>query len=441
MTGPDWAVVHPCRALNGRVAVPGDKSVSHRAAMLAALCRGPSRLTGFLRSEDCLNTLRAVEALGARVELGTEAITVTGGDWSAPAEPLDMGNSGTGLRLLAGLAAGRAWTTVLTGDASLCSRPMRRIQVPLESMGARVELLGAGGCAPVRVTGGALRGIRYAMPVPSAQVKSCLLLAGLFADGETAVEEPLPTRDHTERALQSLGLALAIEGNRIALCGFGPQGPRLKARDWRIPGDFSSAAFWLVAAAAVGEHITLPGVGLNPRRTALLDVLERMGAPCERRLETDPGASEPIGAIEARRAPLRGTVIGGAEIPNLIDELPILAVAGALAEGTTEIRDARELRVKESDRIACMVSNLKRLGVPVEEREDGLVVRGPARPAGGATADAFGDHRIAMALAILALRASGPVRLRGVACIRTSYPDFWQHLESLGAHVEHDRCD
>jgi len=313
---------------------------------------------------------------------------------------------------------------------------MQRIQAPLELMGARVELMGAGNCAPIRITGGALRGIAYPIPVASAQVKSCILLAALFAKGETRIEELLPTRDHTERAFQVLGIPLRMDGNRITIRGYGPRGPDLKARDWTVPGDFSSAAFWLVAAAVLGTNVTIQNVGLNPRRTALLDVLKRMGADLAVVPEQASSAAEPSGAITICGADLRGTEIGGAEIPNLIDELPIAAVAGALARGTTIIRDARELRVKESDRIACMVANLRALGISADEREDGMRVSGGTTVRGGVDLDCYGDHRVAMAMAILALRASAPVRIRGIACVNTSYPEFWHHMTLLGAHVE-----
>ncbi len=439
MTESDTAILHPGRLNPGDVRVPGDKSISHRAALLAALADGDSVLTGFLDSEDCLHTLDAVAALGARVTRTPGRLAVSGAAWREPGRPLDLGNSGTGLRLLAGLLAGRPWTTEMTGDASLRSRPMGRIREPLERMGARVELTGPAGCAPVRVTGGPLRGIEYALPVASAQVKSCVLLAALFAEGKTEVIEPLPTRDHTERALQALGIPVRIEGSRIGLCGFGPAGPRLPARAWEIPGDFSSAAFWLAAGAmGGGARLTVRGVGLNPRRTALLGVLTRMGAKLT--VVPLPGGApaEPRGDVTVEGAGLRGVEIGGGDIPNLIDELPMAAAAAARAEGQTAIRDARELRVKESDRIACMARNLRALGVPVTERPDGLDIRGGARLRGGVELDSYGDHRIAMAMAILALHADAPVRLRGIACIRTSYPEFWKHLEELGAHVDFD---
>lgn len=406
--------------------------------MLAALATGTSRLTGFLQSEDCRNTLQAIEALGALVESAPEFVQVTSRPWECPTHPLDLGNSGTSLRLLAGLLAARPWTTELTGDASLRSRPMRRIQEPLELMGARVELAGPDGCAPMRITGGALRGIEYALPVASAQVKSCILLAALFAEGETVIAEPLPTRDHTERLLQAWGIPVRADGQRITLRGYGPHGPDLEARDWTVPGDFSSAAFWLVAAAVLGTSVTVENTGLNPRRTALLGVLKRMGADLTVSVKESDSALEPSGTITVHRADLRGAEIGGAEIPNLIDELPIAAVAGAAAKGTTVIRDARELRFKESDRISAMVANLRALGISADEREDGLIVRGGSTVRGNVELDCRGDHRIAMALAILALRAAAPVGLHGIAGVNTSYPEFWKHLISLGAHVAFD---
>ncbi len=434
----DNVTIYPCRALAGTLSVPGDKSISHRVAMLSALTIGRSHLAGFLRSEDCLNTLKAMACLGAKIKVTPEDIQVTGRPWSCPRQPLDLGNSGTGLRLVTGLMAGQPWTTELTGDKSLCSRPMQRIKVPLEQMGAKVELMGARNSAPIRITGGALRGIAYQMPVASAQVKSCILLAALFANGETCIEEPLPTRDHTERAFQMVGIPLLAEGNRITIRGYGSQGPELKPRNWIVPGDFSSAAFWLVAASIMGTEVTIQNVGLNPRRTALLDVMKRMGADLDVMPEIGSAAAEPCGAVVIRRADLCGTEIGGAEIPNMIDELPIAAVAGALARGTTLIRDARELRVKESDRITCMVSNLRALGIPADERDDGMTISGGALVRGNVELDCYGDHRVAMAMAVLALRASAPVRIRKIACVNTSYPEFWQHLTILGAKVELD---
>jgi len=440
---PQDVLVRSAERLAGVLRVPGDKSISHRVAMLAALSSGEVAVHGFLRSEDCLNTLRAAVALGARAETEREPVVIsgTGGRFRAPAGVLDLGNSGTGMRLLSGLLAGQEFACELTGDASLRSRPMQRIREPLERMGAQVALLGEGGCAPLRIAGGALHGIEYPLPVASAQVKSCTLLAGLFAEGRTVVIEPKPTRDHTERLLLALGVPLRIDGLRIELDGYGPDGPDWAARDWRVPGDFSSAAFWLTAAAArPGSDLTVERVGLNPRRTALLDVLRRMGAQLEVRREPESETVEPAGAVRMRGGALRATEIGGAEIPNLIDEIPLVAVAGALAEGRTVIRDAAELRVKESDRIASMASNLARLGVRLEERADGMVIEGPAKLTGGVV-ESFGDHRIAMALTVLACFCPAPVEVRDVGCVATSYPGFWSDAGKIGVKIDRCRSD
>jgi len=436
------AIVSPCGKIGGSIVVPGDKSLSHRVAMVSALASGTSVISGYLRAEDCLNTLKALGALGALVEMHGDQIRVSGGKWRAPSGALDMGNSGTGMRLMTGLLAGRPWTSELTGDASLRSRPMGRIKEPLEKMGARLELTGAKGCPPIRITGGKLRAIDYEMPVASAQVKSCVLFAALFADGVTSVVEKAPTRDHTENVFRQAGLPLKVDGNKISVPGFGANGPVLEPRAWKVPGDFSSAAFWLAAASArPGCRIDVKGVGLNARRTALLDVLRRMGADITASPENDAKTFEPCGTISVAGAGLRGVAVGGAEIPNIIDELPLVAVLGALAEGTTVISGARELRVKESDRIACMASNLRLAGVELEEKEDGLVINGCKKVRGGATVESYGDHRIAMAMSILALFASGPIVVRNIECVATSYPQFWDHLRSIGADVRVSHCD
>ena len=448
MSGFDSMVVKPCRVINGTIKVPGDKSISHRVAMLSGLATGESIIEGFLTAEDCLNTLRAIEAMGATVYRDGDLVRVTGtgGRFRAPLDVLDMGNSGTGMRLLAGLLAGQDFISEMTGDASLRSRPMRRIKEPLELMGAKVELIGSNGCAPVRIHGGHLKSLKYTTPVASAQVKSCVLFAGLFADGRTSVTEPKATRDHTEKVLEGVGVPVKIDGLRISIDGYGSAGPNFKGRNWDIPGDFSSAAFWLVAAAvSKGSQIAVENVGLNPRRIALLDVLRRMGAEVEVRgqMTDDRGQRteignrkseiswEAMGTIMVRGGELKGTVIGGDEIPNLIDELPIAAVAGALAEGRTIIRDAAELRVKESDRIATMAKALTSLGVKVEEKPDGMIIHGRARIKGGAVIDSHGDHRIAMATAMLAFSADSPVRIDNIACINTSYPSFLDHFKQL----------
>ncbi len=437
---PQSVIVHPCPELGGSVAVPGDKSISHRVAMMAALASGTTKVLNFLQSEDCVNTLRAMEALGARSffsEDGELSIQGTGGNLLEPAGPLNVGNSGTTMRLLSGILAGQPGLYELTGDESLCSRPMSRIKEPLERMGAKVELTGEKGTAPIKITGGKLKAINYTLPVSSAQVKSCLLLAGLFADGVTSVTEPIPTRDHTERLFRTLELPISVDGLTIQIKGFGEKGPALKARSFRIPGDFSSAAFWLVAAAARKKSVvTISGVGLNPRRIALLDVLKKAGAQVDVKLSATNSDAEPVGDIRVTGGRLKAVEVGGADIPNLIDELPLVAVLGALAEGTTVIRNAAELRVKESDRIATMAANLRLLGIEVEEQEDGMSIKGGATLNPTAPVRSYGDHRIAMAMAVLATCAEEPVVINNVACVDTSYPGFWNDLKQIGGHVE-----
>ena len=431
--------VSPCRRLQGTVLVPGDKSISHRIAMLAALASGTSTVRGFLKSEDCLTILAALTQLGARVDFvgGDLRVTGTGGYFTPPSGALDMGNSGTGMRLLAGLLAGNPFMCRMTGDASLSSRPMRRIAEPLIRMGASVILEGPDCCAPIRISGGALRGIEFAPAVASAQVKSCILFAGLFARGTTTVIESSPTRDHTERLLQAMGVPLTVDGLRVSLRGFGSSGPEIPARAWTVPGDFSSAAFWITAAACrEGHAVELPNVGWNPRRNALVAVLRRMGASITFTGNPDAAACECMGTIRVEGRRLQGTEVGGAEIPDLIDELPLVAVAGVLAGGRTVIRDAAELRVKESDRIRSVVDNLTRMGIRVEENPDGMVIEGAAQVRGGVTLDSYGDHRLPMAMSILAMAADAPVKLDDIACVNKSYPDFWIDLGKVGGHAE-----
>jgi 3-phosphoshikimate 1-carboxyvinyltransferase len=430
--------VYPASTFGGELRVPGDKSVSQRIAMLTALAKGTSEVHGFLRGEDAVSTLSAMCSLGASAKFVGDVlkITGTGGKFKEPANPLDMGNSGTGTRLLTGLLAGQKMKVTMAGDASLSRRPMGRIKTPLELMGAQIELTGEKGTLPLTIHGSPLHGIRYELPMASAQVKSCVLLASLFAEGKTTVVEPRPTRDHTEKLFQTLEIPLHIDGSEISLNGFGPYGPQITARKLTVPGDFSSAAFWIAAVAArPGAELTVRGVGLNPRRTALLNVLKRMGAQIE--VEFSEESGDPIGTVFVRGAPLRGTKIGGDEIPNLIDELPMLAVTGALATGATVIRDAAELRVKESDRIAVTAAHLRAFGVEVEEHPDGMTVHGSARLRSPAEPLAsHGDHRITMSMAMLATFSDAPVTLTQVGCVATSYPDFWNHLEQLGGKVE-----
>ena len=429
--------IHPVSSFGGEVCVPGDKSVSQRIAMLAALAKGTSEIRGFLTGEDAMSTLNAVCALGAssKFEGDVLKITGTGGKFKEPANPLDLGNSGTGTRLLAGLLAGQKMTVTMTGDESLSRRPMGRIKDPLEEMGAQIKLTGEKGTLPMTISGTPLTGIRYELPMASAQVKSAVLLAGLFAEGKTTVIEPRPTRDHTEKLFQTLEIPLTVDGLEISLQGFGPNGPEINACNLTVPGDFSSAAFWIAATAARPKtELIVRDVGLNPRRTALLNVLSRMGALIETELSEEEG--DPIGSVFVRGTPLRGTEICGDEIPNLIDELPMIAVVGALAEGETVIRDAAELRVKESDRIAVTAAHLRAFGVEVEERPDGMTVHGPAElHAPKEPLASHGDHRIAMSMAMLATFADAPVQIDDVDCVATSYPEFWNHLEQLGGAV------
>jgi len=438
MSQPENRIVARADRLVGVIRAPGDKSISHRAVMLSGLADGESVVRGFLEGEDCLSTAAALRRLGAQVERRGESLCIrgAGGRFQAPDGVLDLGNSGTSMRLLAGLVAGQAFATEMTGDASLRSRPMRRIKDPIERMGAAVELLGPDGCAPIRVRGARLNAIEYPLPVASAQVKSCVILAGLFARGITTVVEPERTRDHTERMLRACGVTIETQGNRIAVHGAADGLPRLRAREWNVPGDISSAAFWLVAAACRPDAaVTVEQLGLNPTRTAVLDVLRRMGAEVDVRFDAGSEAAgavgEPVGTVRVRGCGLAGTEIGGAEIPNLIDELPVLTVAAAMAEGRTVIRDARELRVKESDRIAATCATLRAFGVNAEERPDGLTIEGPTRLRGGTVIDSRGDHRIAMTGSILALLADRPSTIRDVACVATSYPTFWTDLASL----------
>ena len=430
-------IVHPAK-LKGTLRVPGDKSISQRVAMLASLAEGTSKVIGYLNGEDARSTLSAMEQMGAKAEFRDDALYITGvaGELQQPAEPLNMGNSGTGTRLLAGIVAGAGIEVSMVGDESLSSRPMGRIRHPLELMGAHIGLSGQKGTLPMVICGGRLKGIGYLLPMASAQVKSCVLLAGLYAEGKTTVIEPRPTRDHTEKLFEALGIPIQINGLEISIEGCGQKGPRFKARDFMIPGDFSSAAFWIAAIAArPGAELLIENVGLNPRRTALLDVLRRMGADIEVTVMEEKG--DPCGAIKVRGAQLKGTVVEGDEIPNLIDELPVIAVAGALANGKTEIRDAAELRVKESDRIAEMVNNLRRFDVEVEERDDGMTILGPAvLKTPDVAIDSRGDHRIAMSIAVLNTFSCAPLVIENVGCVNTSYPEFWKHMEQLGGRVE-----
>ena len=424
---PDWKI-EKAPGIHAELTVPGDKSISHRAIMLAALSNGRGEVTGFLPSEDCLSTMKAFQQLGieiTRPDDTTVIIEGRRGHFTPPTADIDCGNSGTTMRLLCGLLAAQPFRSRLTGDSSLSKRPMRRVIDPLTQMGAKITAEGSGGCAPLVIEGGPLKAIHYTAPVASAQVKSAILLAGLFAKGSTKVTEPEQSRDHTERMLAWHLLRPRKDGLTVAV----PGGQTLESRDFAVPGDISSAAFWLVAAAAQpGSRLMVKNVGLNPARTGVLAVLIRMGAHVNEIVEN--ADCEPRGTVEIRGAHLRATTIGGAEIPNVIDELPILAVAAALAEGRTIIKDARELRVKETDRIAAVARNLRAFGVQVDEREDGMEIEGGCTLQ-GAEVKSFGDHRIAMAFAILALFADGESLIQNTDCVNTSYPGFYDTLRKL----------
>ena len=439
--GTNMLTVQPLQKLGTAVEVPGDKSCSHRAAILAGLADGVSEVQGFLPSEDCLCTLRAMEQLGVKVEEvrsgphGPLDLRITGTSMSLASSKgdLDCGNSGTGMRLLAGVLAAQSFESRLIGDDSLQSRPMGRVTVPLESMGAKFVSEGEKpGCAPLRISGGHLNSISYEMPVASAQVKSSILLAGLFADGRTTVTQPATTRDHTERMFADFGIACSVEGNVISVMG----GQTPKATSLQVPGDFSSAAFWLVAGAVhKGSQLRVNNVGLNPTRTALMKVLLRMGAKITEE-STGSQGGEPIGTLLIEGQGLQGTTIVEEEVPNLIDEVPILAIAGALAEGKTIIRNAEELRVKETDRISAVVNGLRSIGVEVEEFPDGMEIQGGSALK-GAEIESYGDHRIAMAFAIAGMFLSeGEMTIPNSDCIATSYPGFSDALLALSSGGE-----
>ncbi|TMA38172.1 MAG: 3-phosphoshikimate 1-carboxyvinyltransferase [Deltaproteobacteria bacterium] len=427
-------VVGPARrGLAGTVAVPGDKSIAHRALLLGALADGVSRVVGFPGGADTRSTLGAVRALGVRAEETADVVLVEGAGPELGERirtTIDCGNSGTTMRLAAGLAAGAHGTVVLDGDASLRRRPMERVAEPLRRMGAEVAT--TDGRAPLTVRGGALGAIDWVLPVPSAQVKSAVLLAGLRARGTTRVREPHPSRDHTERLLPAFGVEVTREGEGVAVAG----GQPLRAAEVMLPGDASSAAYFVVAALLVaGSELRLANVGVNPTRSGYLHVLRRMGATIDV-VDVHEPAGEPRATLVVRASPLHATAIEAAEVPALIDELPVLAVAAALAEGTTTIAGAAELRVKESDRLAAL-EQLGRLGVGLSTTADGLVVRGSAgRPLHAGRIASLGDHRIAMAFAVAGLVADAGVEIVDPACAAVSFPGFFERLAALGATVE-----
>jgi 3-phosphoshikimate 1-carboxyvinyltransferase len=421
-------IVRPGHSVRGLVRIPGDKSISHRYAMLAAIAEGISRFHNFSAARDCFSTLGCVQALGRewkRSDDGAIEVQGRGPRLSAPAERLDCGNSGSTMRMLSGILAGQHFESEMFGDESLSRRPMARIMTPLSQMGARIGAR-EGGRPPLRIRGGSLKAIHHQPELASAQVKSCVLFAGLLAEGETIVEEPIRTRDHGELALRAFGAEVGRTGNIARIRG----GQKLSAIEARVPGDLSSAAFFLCAAALFPDsQVTFPGILMNPTRARLLDILILMGLKISvAQLEEHHG--ELIGAIEARGGTWRGAVVSGADTAALIDEIPVLAATAPYTEDGLEVRDAKELRVKESDRIAAVATNLREMGAEVEELRDGLRIPGRQR-LHGAELDSFGDHRIAMAFAIAALRAEGETTIHGADAAGVSYPAFFEELQRV----------
>jgi 3-phosphoshikimate 1-carboxyvinyltransferase len=427
-------VVRPARSLRGSVSLPGDKSISHRYAMLSAIAEGPSRLENYSTGADCASTLGCLRSLGVKwvrkdKDGGENTIEVQGSGLAlhAPSRPLDCGNSGSTIRMLSGIVAGQKFSAEMAGDESLSRRPMERVIIPLTAMGAKIESQNSR--PPLRITGGNLKAIHYEMPVASAQVKTCLLFAGLLADGETRIEEPLPTRDHGEVALKAFGAQLERKGNEVSIRG----GQKLRGIQALIPGDLSSAAFFLCAAALFpGSQLTITNLLMNPTRARLLDILMQIGLHISvTQLEEVNG--ELVGTLQVEGGKLKGATIAGADAAALIDEIPVLAAIAPYTEDGIEVRDAKELRVKESDRIASIATNLSAMGAQLEQREDGLKIPG-GQSLHGAELDSFGDHRIAMAFSIAALRARGDTLIRGSESASISYPEFFSVLERMVEH-------
>ena len=414
--------------LHGKLTIPGDKSISHRAVMFGALAQGTTRITHFLEGADCLSTISCFQAMGIHIQKNKDEVLVEGKGLhglQAPLDILDVGNSGTTTRLISGILAGQDFTSRLTGDASICQRPMGRIITPLSLMGAQITSQNQNGCAPLTIQGGHLHGIHYQSPVASAQVKSCVLLAGMYADAPTSVTEPVLSRNHTELMLNYFGAQVTSKGTTAAIL---PQ-PDLKARDITVPGDISSAAYFIAAGLLVpGSEILLCNVGINPTRDGLLRVCQAMGGDITLLNVRNDG--EPTADLLIRSSSLHGAEIKGEIIPTLIDEIPMIAVMAAFAEGTTVIRDAAELKVKESDRIQVMTDNLTRMGADVEALSDGMIIHG-GKPLHGATIDSHKDHRIAMSFAVAGGICEGSLTITDGECVNISYPEFYTDLYSL----------
>ncbi|MBR5525848.1 MAG: 3-phosphoshikimate 1-carboxyvinyltransferase [Brochothrix sp.] len=420
--------VNAIKQLNGTIEVPGDKSISHRAIMFGALANGQTTIEHFLHGEDCLSTIAVFRQLGVAIDVSSDKITVHGTGIESLKQPstiLDVGNSGTTIRLMMGILAGRPFESRLTGDASIQKRPMNRVITPLKTMSAAISAQ-EGGLAPVTVSAvEAITGINYDMPVASAQVKSALLFAGMQSDDVTIINEKEKSRDHTERMLQQFGGEITINGLSISIT----KQPPLQGQNIYVPGDISSAAFFLVAASLLaGSKVTLKNVGMNPTRTGIIDVLRDMGAAIAE--TSQPTTGEPLSDLTVSAAPLKATEIGGSLIPRLIDELPIIALLATQAEGTTVIKDAEELKVKETNRIDTVAEELTKMGADITATPDGLIIKGPTA-LHGATVSSHGDHRIGMMLAVAGFIASSPVELEDAEAIAVSYPNFFEHVEQL----------
>lgn len=415
--------------LHGEITVPGDKSISHRAVMFGSLAKGTTRIIHFLEGADCLSTISCFRKMGIDIENNNGEILVHGKGLrglSSPTDILDVGNSGTTTRLISGILAGQNFVSELTGDNSIQSRPMKRIMTPLLSMGADITSIKGNNCVPLRIAGHPLKAIHYDSPVASAQVKSCVLLAGMYSDGVTSVTEPVLSRNHTEIMLNYFGAQVTSEGTTASIV---PE-PSLHAREITVPGDISSAAYFIAAGLLVpGSEILLKNVGINPTRDGLLRVCKDMGADITMLNVNMDG--EPTADLLVRTSSLHGTTVGGEIIPTLIDELPMIAVMAAFAEGTTIIKDAKELKVKESDRILVMAENLSRMGADITPTDDGMIIHG-GKPLHGAVIDSYLDHRVAMSFAIAGLLCDGPLSIKGGDCVKISYPEFYEDLYRLG---------
>ena len=423
-------VLEKVSKLKGNIFVPGDKSISHRSLILGSIARGETRISNFLNSLDCLKTLECMQALGTEIELGKDnSVKIKGKGLCGLQEPkniLDVGNSGTTIRLLTGLLSGQDFYSVLCGDASIRKRPMKRVVEPLRLMGADIWGRKDGQFAPLSVRGNKLNPLHYTLPVASAQVKTALLLAGLYAAGETIIREPLPARDHTERMLEIMQADIKISPPEIKLMG----GKELKGTDIFIPGDISSAAYFIAAASVLeGSQITIKQVGVNPTRTGIIEMLNKMGAKIDT-LNYQIKSNEPQADLIVEYSKLKGVEIGKKDVPFLIDELPLIAVIATQAQGKTVVSGARELRVKETDRIKAIVNELKKMGANIKEREDGFIVEGPSKLK-GAVCESYNDHRIAMSLAVAALLAEGKTVIKNSECIDISFPGFEKILQKL----------